>query len=132
MSTFEPTEVKLKGKVVEVIDIEVFLSSAEAIEKLGEDAVVSLINRQHKADCSNKCRAKYRPSTASKKKLRQLAFELCTPDRDAELHAQLMSKMGDFDALMAFLDSLADRVKKEILADPNFAIENDDDEETDA
>jgi len=107
MSTNERVEVKLKGQVVEVIDVTTFESVDEA-------------------DLSNKTREKYRPSIASKRRLRQLAFELCTPDRDSALHAQLMSKMGDFDALMEFLDSLADRVKAEILANPNYA---DNDEE---
>jgi len=126
MSTSERVEVKLKGQVVEVIDVTTYATVDEAVANLGDAAVISLINRQNKADLSNKARAKHRPSTASKKKLRQLAFELCTPERDPELHAALQTKMGDFDAMMEFLDSLAERVKAEILANPNYVDADDD------
>lgn len=129
MSIIEKTEVKLKGRVVEVVDVEKFDTVDEALASLGEETTISLINRQHKADTCNAARAKHRPSTASKKKLRQLAFELCTPERDAELHAELMAKMGDFDALMEFLDSLADRVREEILA--GSVVVDDDDNDND-
>jgi len=127
MSTIVPTDVKLKGRVVEVADVEVFSTVDEALAKLGNEAVLSLLNRQHKADTCNAIRAKHRPSTASKKKIRQLAFELCA--NDPELNDELMSKMGNYDALMEFLDSpeLVARVHEEILSGATGTEDEDDD-----
>ena len=106
-------EVKLKQKTVEVIKVPVFDNTKEAIAALGEEASLSLINRQHKADLSNKTRAKYRPSATGKKKLSQLAFQLC--NEDEKLKAELAKHMGDFDGMTAYLDSLAEQVKAKYL-----------------
>jgi hypothetical protein len=108
----EATDVKYKSEVVETIEIPVFENVEEMLAELGDKAVLDLANRQNKADLSNKCRAKYRPSATGKTKLRQLAFELAS--KDADLTAQVTSLMGDFDGLTTFLDSLADRVKEEM------------------
>ena len=106
-----PVEGKLKGEVVSTIDIEQFEDIEEAVQTLGEEEVLGLVNRQYKADKANAERGKFRPSAASKKKLRQLAFEMC--GKDEALGAELDKNMGSLEDMTAFLDSLSDRVKEE-------------------
>jgi hypothetical protein len=109
MSQTVSVDVKLKGAVVAVVDVDVYENIEEAMAALGDAKCVDLINRQNKADIANKSRAEHRPSSQGKKKLRQLAFEMCSQDTD--LQEKVESLMGDFEGLTNFLDSLADQVK---------------------
>lgn len=109
-----PTAVKSKSKKVAEIIVNQYETLQEMVDALGEDEVLSLANRQHKQDVCNTERAKYRPSTVTKKNLRRIAYSLCSKERNPELFEQLQQHQGDFEALTAFLDSLADLAKAEI------------------
>jgi hypothetical protein len=97
-----------KTEVVSTIEVNVFDTIDEAIATLGDATVISLINRQHKADEMNKERAKFRPDTASKKALRQRAIDYCMQDEDLNAQMQQAITQG-LDSLYAFLDKVVEQ-----------------------
>jgi len=107
----EQKDVRLKGKVVETIVIPIYTDLEEAVEALGDVKSLDLLNRQLKADLSNACRAKYAPTKAGKKKLMQLAYKLCDESEHPENYAKMVSLIGDYDGVQAFLESLIPEVE---------------------
>jgi hypothetical protein len=76
MSTTTHQAVKIKGQVVEEVDIIQYESVAEAIEAKDEKYVLGLINAQTKTNEMNAARAKHRETEPGKQKMKNLAFNL--------------------------------------------------------
>ena len=105
-------DVKLKQQVVAVVDIDVYENLAEAVKALTEVRVLELVNRQNACDITNAERTKHRPSAASKKLKRQLAYQLCDQKKHPDNYKKLLATVGDLPALLEFLDSLAPEVER--------------------
>jgi len=76
MSTTITVKVKLKGAVVEELDVPQYESVAEAQESVEEKLLLALINRQIKTDMANAARGKYREGEPGKKKRYELSYNL--------------------------------------------------------
>ena len=67
-------DVKLKGQVVDTIEIEQVDTIEEAIELHGEESCVALINRMYLADRMNKKRGEHRESEPGKQRKTREAY----------------------------------------------------------
>lgn len=69
-------DVKLKGEVVEVIDVPVYENVEEIADAMKADVIVDLINRQLLTDLANQARARHRESVPGKGKRYNEAFNV--------------------------------------------------------
>jgi hypothetical protein len=69
-------EVKLKKAIVDVVAVPEYETLGEVVEAMEESVILGLINRQNKADITNKARAKHREKTAGKGKRRETALNI--------------------------------------------------------
>lgn len=85
-------------KTVATIDVPQFDSIAEGCSTLGDALALDLLNRQTKVYYAGLERNKHIEGAPSKKANREAAFKLLTTDEQIRYS-------GDFEALLAFLDS---------------------------
>jgi len=72
----EVAEVKLKGKVVDVVDIPIYENVDELAAAMKEEEILALINRQIRTDLCNKKRGEHRESAPGKTKRYNMAFNV--------------------------------------------------------
>ena len=108
MSTIVTKKVKLKGVVVEELEIPQYESVAEAQENVEEKLLLALINRQIATDMANAARGKYREGEPGKKKRYELSFNLLptvTFEDGSSGIDKLVACAGDKVALDALLNT---------------------------
>lgn len=69
-------EVKTKGVVIATVDVPTYETIDEVLESLEEVKILSLVNRQNKADLTNKARADRREKSAGKGKRYETAINV--------------------------------------------------------
>ena len=84
-------DVNSKGKVLGTVAVNVYATIAEAEKDLGAEAVVGLINRQHKADVTNEFRANATRTVSTAAQLKKIGEK--DPKAKAEIDA-LLKKYG--------------------------------------
>jgi len=72
----ESVEVKLKGKVVDVVDVPIYETVDELAGDIKEEEILQLINRQLRTDLCNKKRGEHRESAPGKTKRYNMAFNV--------------------------------------------------------
>ena len=72
----DDVEVKMKGVVVATVEVPTYDTLDEVVEYLEEAKILSLVNRQNKADITNKARADKREKTAGKGKRYEAAINV--------------------------------------------------------
>jgi hypothetical protein len=86
----EEKEVKAKGQVVGKVQVDVYENTAEAIKALGEEKILSLINRQNAADKTNEFRAAVTREASPMTKLAKAAKS------NPELQAKIAALINQF------------------------------------
>jgi len=117
----EESVVTSKKKPVGKAQYEVYDSVSEAVEHQGEERILNLINTQHATNAKNEVRAQAGPP--SKSKLQKKAMASITPEEFA-------SCAGDEIALQNLIDTKAEELKNQILAE-RAALAEDDSEDSD-
>jgi len=78
------SEVKSKSQVVGIAEFPVYDSIEEALQDLGNEAVLTLVNTQAKTNAMNEVRAAA-TQKPSKARIKELAFQKITPDEFASV-----------------------------------------------
>lgn len=83
----EQVKVRSEGSIVATLDVQVAETLDEARELHGDDAVLRMVNAQHRADEANKARAKATEATPEQKALAK-ALKKLSPEQVQALLAQ--------------------------------------------
>lgn len=97
------------SKQVGIANFPIYDSVAEAIDDVGEDKVLELVNAQTRTNELNRVRGLSRPGGVSKTALRNKAITMVTPEEWAQV-------AGNPQAIEALLEAKMEIAKAEILA----------------
>lgn len=104
-------KVRHKGKEVSIVEVPIFATLEEMIDKLGVSdiakgtvAVLNLANRQLQSDLMNDERAKFRPAPESKTDLRNKAMQWAHDNDLTGLTAAFQT--GDLRQIASYLDKI--------------------------
>lgn len=117
----EKSEVKSKSSVVGVAEFPVYDSVAEAVEHIGEDAILKLVNTQVKTNVMNDIRAAA-TSKPSKKSLRNKAIASITME-------EFQGVAGDEQRLQTLIEKKMGEIEAQLLAAAKANPSNEEDEE---